>query len=163
LEIPTLAGKNITITVLENGEKYVNDVPVIHEDYLISTGVMHILERSLDPNDTEARPGGERGSMPSSTSSPSSSSSPSNGSALSGGAKAGIGIGVAIGALVILGMGFIWRIQRNEEKTVEKILMEAAMARGKSKTATAGKVAVMHNPPAQVRELNDRETALEMA
>ncbi|KAK5189077.1 hypothetical protein LTR92_010930 [Exophiala xenobiotica] len=73
---------------------YVNAVKIIDPDYLLDTGVMHLIDTTLNPDDTFGRP-----PQPNSTSADSSSSSTSS---LSTGAKAGFGIGIAIGGLLVL-------------------------------------------------------------
>lgn len=111
----TVQGNNLTITALPNGSKYVNDVKVVDSDYLISTGVLHVLERSLNPNDTSARPQTNQtsptttaNSSANQTGAPGPSSQGSGG--LSAGAKAGIGVGAVVGglAIVCLALWYLW-------------------------------------------------------
>ncbi|KAK5118917.1 hypothetical protein LTR62_000128 [Meristemomyces frigidus] len=52
--IPTLGGKNVTITVA-NSTIFVNGARVINPDILISGGVMHVIDSVLNPNNTQAR------------------------------------------------------------------------------------------------------------
>ncbi|KAK7936222.1 hypothetical protein LTR80_011360 [Exophiala xenobiotica] len=40
----TLEGKDVTITVLDNGTIYVNDVRIINPDFLMSKGVIHVID-----------------------------------------------------------------------------------------------------------------------
>jgi hypothetical protein len=44
LKFRTLEGKDLTITVLENGTIYVNDVRLISPDYLMAKGVIHLID-----------------------------------------------------------------------------------------------------------------------
>jgi Fasciclin domain len=50
----TVQGGEITITVL-NGSTYLNDVRIIDPDYLTSTGVLHLIERSNFPSTLQPR------------------------------------------------------------------------------------------------------------
>ncbi|KAK5463814.1 hypothetical protein LTR55_011788, partial [Exophiala xenobiotica] len=93
----TLEGKDVTITVLDNGTIYVNDVRIINPDFLMSKGVIHVIDTQINPNDTSARP--ELTSSSSTTPEVSSSG-------LSTGAKAGIGVGAALGALIFTILAF---------------------------------------------------------
>ena len=125
MKIPTVDGNELTLTIAPNGTTYVNDVEILYTDYLISTGVVHVIERLLDPNRTEARPDLTNSttsanstitSVPSASASASSSSS----SPLSTGAKAGIGIGVALGALLIIGLiSFFFRRRKRATRPSE--------------------------------------------
>lgn len=46
--LTTQNGADVTITV-QDGETYVNDVKIIASDYLISMGVMHVLDKYVFP------------------------------------------------------------------------------------------------------------------
>ncbi|KAJ9609599.1 hypothetical protein H2200_005927 [Cladophialophora chaetospira] len=112
MRIKTVEGKDLTLTIAPNGTTYVNDAKVLYTDYLISTGVVHVIEWALNPNDTEARPDLSNSSTSTnSTTAPSSSSS-----SLSTGAKAGIGVGVALGALLAIGLLFFFLRRRKRTK-----------------------------------------------
>ena len=109
--LQTVMGSNITITV-QNGSIYVNAAKVVDPNYLLSNGVLHILDRYLafsslvlmsliidvgdhsllDPNNTSGPP------------SPIALSSPH--SSLSTGVKAGIGIGASLGGLAIIALAW---------------------------------------------------------
>jgi hypothetical protein len=95
MKLRTINGKDVTIT-LQNSTIYVNAAKIIGRDYLISTGVLHLIDQTMNPNDTSARP------RPVSTTDlkPPSSSFAS----VSTGVKASIGAVVAIGAAAILGL-----------------------------------------------------------
>jgi len=95
LKLSTLQGEDVTITVI-NGTIYINAVKIIDPDYLLNTGVMHLIETSLDPNNTS----GPQPPVNSTSAVPPSSST----SGLSTGAKAGIGVGAAIGGLLLLSL-----------------------------------------------------------
>ena len=43
LKLHTLQGQDVAITVL-NGRTYVNDVKILKTDYLLTQGVMHVIE-----------------------------------------------------------------------------------------------------------------------
>ncbi|KAK5332342.1 hypothetical protein LTR98_011525 [Exophiala xenobiotica] len=108
LKLQTLQGEDVTITVI-NGTIYVNAVKIIDPDYLLDTGVMHLIDTTLNPNDTSARPPALN-----STSADSSSSSTSG---LGTGAKAGIGIGAAIGGLLLLFLAsFLFRRHKRQQQ-----------------------------------------------
>ncbi|KAK5332242.1 hypothetical protein LTR98_011624 [Exophiala xenobiotica] len=108
LKLQTLQGEDVTITVI-NGTIYVNTVKVIDPDYLLDTGVMHLIDTTLNPNDTSGRPPALN-----STSVDSSSSSTSG---LGTGAKAGTGIGAAIGGLLLLFLAsFLFRRHKRHQQ-----------------------------------------------
>ena len=44
LKLQTMQGEDVTITVL-NGSIYVNAAKIIDPDYLITTGVLHLLDK----------------------------------------------------------------------------------------------------------------------
>jgi hypothetical protein len=50
--VPTLAGRNVTITV-EDGTVFINSARVVNADILVSGGVMHVIDSVLNPNNTE--------------------------------------------------------------------------------------------------------------
>jgi Fasciclin domain len=109
--LQTVIGSDVTITV-RNGSIYVNAAKVVDPDYLLSNGVLHVLDRYLafsslvlmsliidvgdhsvlDPNNTSGPP------------SPTLSSAPT--SSLSTGAKVGIGIGAGLGGLAITALAW---------------------------------------------------------
>lgn len=43
LKLPTLQGEDVTITVI-NGTIYINAAKIIDADYLLSTGVLHLID-----------------------------------------------------------------------------------------------------------------------
>ncbi|KAK5194811.1 hypothetical protein LTR99_010761 [Exophiala xenobiotica] len=109
LRIRTVLGKDVTITRL-NGSIYINAAKVIDPDYIITTGVLHLIDNAMNPNDTDARP-----EVANITGSPTKSSPPS--SSLSTGAKAGIAVGAALGALILFGLLiFFWMRRRRVPK-----------------------------------------------
>ncbi|KIW53707.1 hypothetical protein PV05_09253 [Exophiala xenobiotica] len=55
LKMRTVLGKDVTVTRL-NGSIYINAAKVIDPDYMITTGVLHLIDNAMDPNDTDARP-----------------------------------------------------------------------------------------------------------
>ncbi|KAJ9493317.1 hypothetical protein LTR96_011399 [Exophiala xenobiotica] len=108
LKLQTLQGEDITITVI-SGTIYINAAKIIDPDYLLNTGVMHLIDTTLNPNDTSGRP-----PPPNSTSVDSSSSSTSG---LGTGAKAGTGIGAAIGGLLLLFLAiFLFRRHKHHQQ-----------------------------------------------
>ncbi len=111
MKLTTVEGRQLTLTIAPNGTKYVNDVEILYTDYLISTGVVHVIEWTLDPNNTEARPDLVNSTTPTNSTTPvpsasasASSSASSTSASLATGAKAGIGVGVALGALLVVGV-----------------------------------------------------------
>ena len=121
--LQTVIGSNVAITV-RNGSIYVNAAKIVDPDYLLSNGVLHVLDRylafsslvlmsliidvgdhsALDPNNTSGPPSPTLSSAPTSVSTPVALSSPH--SSLSTGAKAGIGIGAGL-AIIALAWYFI--------------------------------------------------------
>nr|KAK5435810.1 hypothetical protein LTR18_009812 [Exophiala xenobiotica] len=87
-KIPTLDKLSLTMTNTSGGF-YVDTSKITTSDYLVSNGVLQILDSPLNPNTTGQRP----------TSLPSVSSGGSSGLS----AAAGAGIGIAIGAIVLGG------------------------------------------------------------
>ncbi|QDS77538.1 hypothetical protein FKW77_000967 [Venturia effusa] len=53
--LTTSNGASVTVTV-QDGDTYVNDAKIVSFDYLISAGVMHVLDRPLSPQRSNARP-----------------------------------------------------------------------------------------------------------
>lgn len=66
LTVPTFTGGNVTVQNI-NGSIYVNSAQVVNPDILFSGGVIHVLDRVLNPNNTVARNASETAN-PSSTS-----------------------------------------------------------------------------------------------
>lgn len=99
-----------------NGTKYLNDVPIIGPDFLISTGVLHVIDRILDVNRTDARPGFTSNHT---TTEPTPAAVPSSShvSSLSTAAKAGIGVGVGVGAIVAISLVVWWCMRRARSGT----------------------------------------------
>ena len=64
--VPTFTGGNLTVQNI-NGSIYVNSAQVVNPDILFSGGVIHVLDRVLNPNNTVARNASETAN-PSSTS-----------------------------------------------------------------------------------------------
>jgi Fasciclin domain len=112
--LQTVLGSDVTITVL-NGSIYVNAAKIVDPDYLLSNGVLHILDRYLTFNSLVLMSliidvGDHRGLDPYNTSGPPNStlsgalSSPH--SNLSTGAEAGIGIGGGLGGLALIALAW---------------------------------------------------------
>ena len=119
--LQTVIGSNVTITV-RNDSTYINAAKVVDPDYLLSNGVLHILDRYLafsslvlmsliidvgdhsllDPNNTAGPPSPTLSSTPTSVSTPMAPSSPH--SSLSTDATAGIGIGAGLGGLAVIAL-----------------------------------------------------------
>jgi hypothetical protein len=130
-EVTTVNGKNLTFYVAPNGTRYVNNAAIVDPDYLISTGVFHVIERALDPRIPDAKPAylasGNATTTPGSTPTglPVTSSTAAGPSGLSSGAKAGIGIGVALSVLALLGAVFFLR-RRKRQRAVQSPKSEKA-------------------------------------
>jgi hypothetical protein len=154
--LQTVIGSDVTITV-RNGSIYVNAAKVVDPDYLLSNGVLHILDRYLafsslvlmsliidvgdhsvlDPNNTSGPP------------SPTLSSAPT--SSLSTGAKAGIGIGAGLGGLAITALAWYFIHIR---KVVPMQRAEKRVYPSASKPAQGGKrLASELEGPGQVYEI----------
>ena len=146
-------GSDVAITV-RNGSIYVNAAKVVDPDYLLSNGVLHVLDRylafsslvlmsliidvgdhsALDPNDTSGPPSPTLSSAPTSVSTPMALSSPH--SSLSTGAKAGIGIGAGLGGLAIIALAWYFIRMR---KVVPMQRAEKREGRSASKPPQGGK------------------------
>jgi hypothetical protein len=112
-EVTTVNGKNLTFYVAPNGTRYVNDAMIVDSDYLISTGVFHVIDTALDPRIEDAKPSYLNATDSSSTGQPASSSS----GGLSSGAKAGIGVSVTIVVLAIIGIIAFFLLRRRRKPT----------------------------------------------
>ena len=44
-QFTTLSGLPLMVTVLDDGTKYINSAKVLSSDYLVSNGVMHVIDR----------------------------------------------------------------------------------------------------------------------
>jgi hypothetical protein len=126
LRIRTVVGNDVTVTRL-NGYIYINAAKVIDPDYIITTGVLHLIDKyklwqltlyalrtdgysAMNLNDIATRP-----EVANITGSPTKSSPPS--SSLSTGAKAGISVGAALGAIILFGLSvFCWMRRRSVPK-----------------------------------------------
>jgi hypothetical protein len=120
-QITTVEGKNLTFYVAPNGTRYVNDAEIVDADYLISTGVFHVIKTAVDPRIPDAKPAflpatNSTATSNSSTPGQSASSSPatSGSSGLSTGAKAGIGVGIALFVLAAIATGALLLRRRRE-------------------------------------------------
>ncbi|KAH6678689.1 FAS1 domain-containing protein [Halenospora varia] len=115
--LTTFAGLPVVVRVLEDGTKYINSAKIIASDYLISSGVMHVIDDILIPSNTT---GPVVTSTTTSVSTPSSTETTSNPSAtasqkLSAAACAGIGVGVGITLLSLVALGIILYIKRKRQ------------------------------------------------
>lgn len=109
-------GKNLTFYVAPNGTRYVNDAMIVDSDYLISTGVFHVIDTALDPRIEDARPSYLNASS-NATATDSSSTGAGDAAGLSNGGKAGIGVSVTIIALAILGAIAFLLLRRRRKRT----------------------------------------------
>ena len=122
-EVSTVNGKNLTFYVAPNGTRYVNDAPIVDSDYLISTGVFHVIETAVDPRIPDAKPSYLTAVNATATPNPSSKGA----SGLSTGAKAGIGVGVTLGVLALLGAAVFFLLRkRRRQRTTEPQRFEKA-------------------------------------
>jgi hypothetical protein len=140
-QITTIEGKNLTFYVAPNGTRYVNDAEIVDADYLISTGVFHVIKTAVDPRIPDAKPAfltarnstTTSNSLP--TGQPTSSSPASSGSSgLSTGAKAGIGVGVALVVLAAIAIGALLLHRKRETPKPETSELPGAEAAGWEKT-----------------------------
>lgn len=104
-QFTTAAGLPVTVWT-SDGEVYINNAKIIERDLLQANGVIQVLDRPLNPNNTHARPafaqdpGGEGG--------------------LSSGAKAGVGVGVVLVVLLVAaGVGYWFWARRRKRGAVE--------------------------------------------
>ncbi|KAG7005151.1 interferon-induced GTP-binding protein Mx2 [Physcia stellaris] len=54
--IPSLLGPNLTITIADGGDVFVNSAKVLIPDILVANGVVHVIDNVLNPNNTVATP-----------------------------------------------------------------------------------------------------------
>jgi hypothetical protein len=52
MKIPSLAGPDVTVMKLSNGDIYFNDAKVISPNVLTNNGLIHVLDRVMSPNGT---------------------------------------------------------------------------------------------------------------
>jgi hypothetical protein len=143
----------VAITV-RNGSIYVNAAKIVDPDYLLSNGVLHVLDRylafsslvlmsliidvgdhsALDPNNTSGPPSPTLSSAPTSVNTPMALSSPHP--SLSTGAKAGIGIGAGLGGLAVITLAWYFTHIR---KVVPMQLAEKGGGQSASKPPYGGK------------------------
>lgn len=126
-EVTTVEGKNLTFYVAPNGTRYVNDAAIVDSDYLISTGVFHVIETAVDARIPDAKPLylTNTNATTTPTGKPAATSSAVAGkSGLSTGAKAGIGLGVALGVLALLGAAFFFLRRREQQDPVHSQAVE---------------------------------------
>lgn len=148
LKLRTVEGADITITTASNGTIYVNDVHLLYADYLLSNGVLHVIDHPLNPNDTSARP--DFVSNNTTTTNTTITVSPtSTFTGLSTGAKVGIGVGVGLGALLVLGL-LAWYFPRSRQR---KNAVAAPSRRGRS-----AKRAAVEMEQSQTHELQTSKT-----
>jgi hypothetical protein len=151
--LQTVIGSDVAITV-RNGSIYVNAAKVVDPDYLLSNGVLHILDRylafsslvlmsliidvgdhsALDPNNTSGLPSPTLSSAPTSVSTPMALSPPH--SSLSTDAKAGIGIGAGLGGLAIIALAWYFI---HIQKVVPMLRAEKREGPSSSKPPQGGK------------------------
>ena len=60
MQLPTLAGDNLTVTIDEDGGVFVNNARVINSDILIANGVLHVIDTVLNPAEADAAPGADQ-------------------------------------------------------------------------------------------------------
>lgn len=53
-QLPTLGGANVTITVEEDGDVFVNGAKVVIPDILVANGVVHVIDNVLNPENSTA-------------------------------------------------------------------------------------------------------------
>jgi hypothetical protein len=148
LKLRTVEGADITITMASNGTIYVNDVHLLYADYLLSNGVLHVIDHPLNPNDTSARP--DFVSNNTTTTNTTITVSPtSTSTGLSIGAKVGIGVGVGLGALLVLGL-VAWYFPRSRQR---KNAVAAPSRQGRS-----AKRAAVEMEQSQTHELQTSKT-----
>jgi hypothetical protein len=100
--LETVQGDNLTITKI-GSDIFVNGAKIINPDFLVSNGVVHLIDSVLDRFNTTA-PNQNATAAPSPTPKPASKHSPSVG------AKAGIGVSVAL-AVIFLATFFVFLLR----------------------------------------------------
>jgi hypothetical protein len=132
--LKTAQGDNVTITVQDGGDIYVNAARVITSDYIVANGVVHVIDSLLNRSDTSGPPPKPTSSIiaastpgPTSTSHTSTAiasaaatttgASSSSSKSLTTGAKAGIGVGVSIaGLLIIAALAWFFLLRKRQER-----------------------------------------------
>ncbi|KEF52031.1 uncharacterized protein A1O9_12021 [Exophiala aquamarina CBS 119918] len=51
---PTLQGNNVTVTIEDNGDVFVNSAKVVIPDVLVANGVVHVIDNVLNPENSTA-------------------------------------------------------------------------------------------------------------
>ncbi|KAK3714229.1 hypothetical protein LTR37_008031 [Vermiconidia calcicola] len=62
--LPTLNGKEVEITITDDGAVFVNSARVINADVLIANGVLHVIDEVLNPARPDAQPNENDSSYP---------------------------------------------------------------------------------------------------
>ena len=102
----TMEGEDVRVTKLEGVGTFIDAAEITDADYLISSGVLHVLDSPLNPNTSHARPDWSKYALPQQSTSSAKHS-------LSSGVIAGIVLGsiAFLGTCVVLG-SFIARRHR---------------------------------------------------
>ncbi|KAH8665208.1 hypothetical protein BGZ60DRAFT_432449 [Tricladium varicosporioides] len=111
------SGHSAIIRILENGTKYINSAMITSPDYLISNGVVHIIDNFLVPGNTTG-PVLPPSSSIASTSTITPATSPGTTKNLSTASYIGIGIGGAAFVLISVAVVTFLMIRRHKAKTV---------------------------------------------
>jgi hypothetical protein len=122
LQMQSVEGHNLTVTVASNGSRYINDAEIIYSDYITNNGVLHVLAHEVSPNKTDARPdlstpanSTTSTTPPPTTESSTAPTSSGSSSSLSTAAKAGIGVGAALGVIFIIAV-LMFCLRRNRKR-----------------------------------------------
>lgn len=147
----TSIGKNLTAWVDDNDDLYINNAKVLEPDLLFSNGVLQVIDRILDPNDTNA--------VPNLASSITTNRS-SNVNGLSTAALAGIVVGSVVGFVIVCITAYrVLRRRRTRKKARNP--HDARCGRQNSATDVAPPIPINSKPSVQAHEMETRPIEME--
>ena len=148
----TSAGLDFTAWVVD-GEVYINDAKVTQPDLLQANGVIQVLDKPLDPNNTNARP-----ASLSTISKPQPQNFSTSAAGLSSGAQAGIGVGVTVAGLALIIAVAYFLLSRR--KKVQNALKVEASSNGQSESyAQASAASLTRTNPSLLADTSVNEMA----
>lgn len=144
----TTMGANLTAWLGGDGSLYINDAKVTQTDLLYANGVIQVIDKLLDPNDTNAHP---NFSSPSASTNELDHSNDTEG--LSAAAIAGIGVGCSVAGLAILSAIAYQMLRRRRTHKNTSNPRQAGDRDGNAYWNVAPPVPVASKPSTQAHEM----------
>lgn len=152
----TTMGANLTAWLGGDGSLYINDAKVTQTDLLYANGVVQVIDKLLDPNDTNAHP-----NFSSSAASKNESDYWNGASGLNAAELAGIGVGCSVAGLAIL-FAIAYQVLRRRRR--HKNTSNPCQARdgdGNASVDGTPPVPVASKPSMQAHEMETRAPEME--